>query len=93
MKINKNKISIVVSLLILFSSKAFPVASGTTVFDFLKLPKNATQAALASMSSFGRNTFMPNPAVLGLVDKYNIQATHAGHIQDVFYNTAYLVFL
>ncbi|MDR0399233.1 MAG: hypothetical protein LBH33_05530 [Endomicrobium sp.] len=69
MKINKNKFPIVLSILILFSSKTFPVASGATVFDFLKLPKNATQAALASMSSFGRNTSMPNPAVLGLVDK------------------------
>ena len=90
MKINNNKFPIVLSLLVLLSSKAFPVASGTTVFDFLKLPKNATQAALASMSSFGRSTCMPNPAVLGLVDKYNIQATHASHIQDVSYNTAYI---
>jgi hypothetical protein len=91
MKINKNKFPIVLSLLILFSSKAFPVASGTTVFNFLKLPKNATQAALASMSSFGRSTSMPNPAVLGLVDTYDIQATHASHIQDVSFNTAYVV--
>jgi hypothetical protein len=72
------------------SSNAFPKAAGTTVFDFLKLPKNAIQASLASMSAFGTNTSMPNPAVLGLVDKYNIQATHASHFQDVSYNTFYL---
>jgi hypothetical protein len=76
-------------MIISLSSKAFPVASGTTVFDFLKLPKNAIQASLASMSSFGKNASMPNPAVLVLVDKYNIQATHASHFQDVSYNTVY----
>jgi len=73
----------------LFLNKAFPAASGMTVFDFLKLPKNAIQASLASMSSFGKNASMPNPAVLGLVDKYNIQATHASHFQDVSYNSVY----
>ncbi|MDR3306837.1 MAG: hypothetical protein LBS61_04130 [Endomicrobium sp.] len=80
---------IVLSVFILFLNKAFPAASGMTVFDFLKLPKNAIQASLASMSSFGKNASMPNPAVLGLVDKYNIQATHASHFQDVSYNSVY----
>ncbi|MDR2399986.1 MAG: hypothetical protein LBD61_06155 [Endomicrobium sp.] len=89
---NKGKIPVVflIHIFILISSKAFPKAAGTTVFDFLKLPKNAIQASLASMSSFGTNTSMPNPAVLGLVDKYNIQATHASHVQGVSYNTVYL---
>jgi hypothetical protein len=89
---NKDKISVIflIPAFILVSSKAFPKAAGTTVFNFLKLPKNAIQASLASMSSFGNNTSMPNPAVLGLVDKYNIQATHGSHFQDVSYNTVCL---
>ncbi|MDR3195691.1 MAG: hypothetical protein LBT58_02760 [Endomicrobium sp.] len=80
---------IVLSVFILFSNKAFPAVAGTTVFDFLKLPKNAIQASLASMSSFGKNASMPNPAVLGLVDKYNIQATRASHFEDVSYSSVY----
>jgi hypothetical protein len=89
---NKGKILVVflIPIFILISSKAFPKAAGTTVFDFLKLPQNAIQASLASMSSFGTNTSMPNPAVLGLVDKYNIQTTHGSHFRDVSYNTVYL---
>jgi hypothetical protein len=87
--VTKKFFFIVLSVFILFLNKAFPAASGMTVFDFLKLPKNAIQASLASMSSFGKNASMPNPAVLGLVDKYNIQATHASHFQDVSYNSVY----
>jgi hypothetical protein len=82
---NKKQISILL-VVILFSNKAFSAASGTTVFDFLKLPKNAVQASLASMSSFGQSTAMQNPAALALIDKYTIQSTHAFHFQDVSYN-------
>ncbi|MDR2437543.1 MAG: hypothetical protein LBD17_05730 [Endomicrobium sp.] len=78
----RNRLISVFLVFILFSSKAFSAASGTTIFDFLKLPKNAVQASLGSMSSFGQN-----PAELALVKKYNIQATHAVHFQDVTYNT------
>jgi hypothetical protein len=84
---NKRQIFVLLLIVLLFSSKAFSGASGTTVFDFLKLPKNAVQASLASMSSFGQSTAMQNPAALALVDKYTIQATHASHFQDVAYNT------
>ncbi|MDR2437153.1 MAG: hypothetical protein LBD17_03690, partial [Endomicrobium sp.] len=63
---NKNKVFAVffVPIFALISSEALPRAAGTSVFDFLKLPKNAIQASLASMLSFGTDTSMPNPAVL-----------------------------
>jgi hypothetical protein len=83
----KNKLTSVFLIFILFSSKAFSAVSGTTIFDFLKLPKNAVQASLGSMSSFGQNSVVQNPASLVLVKKYNIQATHALHFQEVTYNT------
>jgi hypothetical protein len=83
----KNKMVLAFLVVILFSSKAFPTASGTTLFEFLKLPKNAVQASLASMSSFGQSTVVQNPAALALVEKYTIQATHVIHFQDITYNT------
>jgi hypothetical protein len=85
--INKNKIVIALLVLIVFSSDAFTASSGTTLFDFLKLPRNATQGGLAGMATFGKNKSFENPAILGFLDKYTIAATHTYYFQDVEYTS------
>jgi hypothetical protein len=70
----------------LFSNNLF-AAAGTTVFNFLKLPKNATQAALANITTFDKNFSFTNPAVLGFMNHYNIQASKVIHFQNTGYNS------
>jgi hypothetical protein len=72
--------------LFLFSNNIF-AAAGTTVFNFLKLQKNANQAALANLTTFDKNLSFTNPAVLGFIDHYNIQASKAFHFQNTGYNS------
>jgi hypothetical protein len=82
----KKKIVSVFLVVILFSSKAFPAASGTTVFESLKLPENAFQASVGSVSSVWGSRRAQSLASLALKSKYTIELTHAEHFQDVKYN-------
>ncbi|MDR1417950.1 MAG: PorV/PorQ family protein [Endomicrobium sp.] len=70
----------------LFSNNVI-AAAGTTVFPFLKLAKNATQAALGNITTFDRNHSFTNPAVLGFIGHYNIQASKVIHFQNTGYNS------
>ncbi|MDR1244214.1 MAG: hypothetical protein LBJ79_03430 [Endomicrobium sp.] len=83
---NKKRIFSSLVLLIFVSNNLF-AAAGTTVFNFLKLPKNAEQAALANLTTFNTNLSFVNPAVLGFTDHYNIQASKAIHFQNTGYNS------
>jgi hypothetical protein len=84
---NINKITITLAFLIFFAADVFSVSAGTTIFNFLKLPKNAVQASLAGMTTFGENMYFSNPAVIGFIDRYNITASHAPHFQNTNYNS------
>jgi hypothetical protein len=84
---NRSKIIIVLLLLIAFSVNAFSASAGTTLFNFLKLSRNAVQAALAGMTIFGEKQSFTNPAVLGFLDKYNITGSYAAHFQNTNYNS------
>ncbi|MDR3256083.1 MAG: hypothetical protein LBT18_00235 [Endomicrobium sp.] len=81
------KVAIILLFLVLLSNDAFCSAAGTTVFYFLKIPQNAVQAALAGMTNFGKNSFFPNPAVVGFIDEYNISASYAAHFQNTSYHS------
>jgi hypothetical protein len=84
MAIKKNFSILIFSVLLTNSAFA---AAGTTVFNFLKLPRNANQAALANLTTFDKNLSFTNPAILGFVDHKHIQVSKAIHFQNTGYNS------
>jgi hypothetical protein len=83
---NRKKAFSSLIFIVLLTSNLF-AAAGTTVFAFLKLPRNANQAALANLTTFDKNLSFTNTAVLGFADHYDIQVSKAIHFQNTGYNS------
>jgi len=62
--------------------------AGTTVFNFLKLPATASQAALAGMVSYESASAPMNPSMIAFQDKPLLSASYAMHFQNTSFNSA-----
>jgi len=60
-------------------------ASGTTVFEFLKIPANASQAGYGGITSFTAASAPQNPAMIPFSTPNVLSATAASYVQDITY--------
>ncbi|MCL2335560.1 MAG: hypothetical protein FWC57_05795 [Endomicrobia bacterium] len=83
------KIFAVIAAISLFCPAVFAgAAAGTTVFNFLKLPATASQAALAGMASYDSASAPLNPSMAAFQDKPMASASYAAHFQGTSFNSA-----
>lgn len=61
--------------------------AGTTVFDFLKIPFNASQAASAGIGIFDTKTAAVNPALLPFCGRISLSASYSLYFQDTSFNS------
>ncbi|MCL2144770.1 MAG: hypothetical protein FWH43_04675 [Endomicrobia bacterium] len=71
----------------LFAADLFAVAAGTTLFNFLKIPLNASQAATAGINAFSVNTVGSNPALIPFFDGMSLSASYAAYFQDTSFSS------
>lgn len=83
------KILTVLSCVILAASNTYSsgASAGTTLFSFLKIPLNASQAAMAGMSSFDIHSAGSNPAMIPFLDNILLSASYALYFQDTSFNS------
>lgn len=62
-------------------------SAGTTLFYFLKLPLNASQAANAGISAFNISSAGSNPAMIPFFDRVSLSASYAAYFQDTYFNS------
>jgi hypothetical protein len=72
------------------SADLFAAAAGTTLFNFLKMPLNASQAATAGMNAFSINSAGANPAIIPFADRTFLCASYAVYFQDTSFNSVNL---
>jgi hypothetical protein len=65
-------------------------AGGTTLFNFLKIPLNASQASLAGINAFNVTSAASNPAMLPFFERVSLSASYALYFQDTSFNSASL---
>jgi hypothetical protein len=77
-------------MLLLLTADSFAAAAGTTLFNFLKMPLNASQAATAGMSGFTINSAGANPAMIPFFDRASLSASYSAYFQDTSFNSVNL---
>ena len=83
------KLSATLAAMIFLYTGAFAENNaGTTVFNFLKLPATASQAALAGMTSYESASAPMNPSMISFQDKPLLSASYAMHFQGTSFNSA-----
>ncbi|MCL1972363.1 MAG: hypothetical protein FWG57_05165 [Endomicrobia bacterium] len=69
------------------NSDLLAAAAGTTLFNFLKIPLNASQAATAGINALNIHSAGSNPAMIPFFDRTSLSASYAAYFQDTSFHS------